>query len=238
MTLLGGGAMFPDHVRDKSRCDVAAHDASRRDAPPDTFVLARRRLLRDRDRGLRSRAAIVAAGDADRHERVRRTGDGRATVLADVTEAHKLQRRRHPRHAPDGSGWGRSFRSIAGLVMERGGMLSHGAIIAREFGIPSIVGVADATRLHSPAGATVCLDGDRGNGARRLEPAGGSDPERCSTIAYARERLRRRGSAGLRRRSWSLVAQARSPADGSARCPWRWTRCSRSLLVIAFRILG
>ena len=41
-------------------------------------------------------------------------------------------------------------------------MLSHGAIIAREFGIPSIVGVADATRLI-PSGATVCLDGDRGS---------------------------------------------------------------------------
>jgi pyruvate,water dikinase len=45
--------------------------------------------------------------------------------------------------------------------MERGGMLSHGAIIAREFGIPSIVGVANATRLI-PSGARVCLDGDRG----------------------------------------------------------------------------
>ena len=86
----------------------------------------------------------------------------RATVLADVTEAHKL-------HAGDilvtrqtDPGWGPVFPLIAGLVMERGGMLSHGAIIAREFGIPSIVGVADATRLI-PTGATVCLDGDRGS---------------------------------------------------------------------------
>jgi len=86
----------------------------------------------------------------------------RATVLADVTEAHKL-------HAGDilvtrqtDPGWGPVFPLIAGLVMERGGMLSHGAIIAREFGIPSIVGVADATRLI-PSGATVCLDGDRGS---------------------------------------------------------------------------
>ena len=86
----------------------------------------------------------------------------RATVLSDVTEAHKL-------HAGDilvtrqtDPGWGPVFPLIAGLVMERGGMLSHGAIIAREFGIPSIVGVADATRLI-PTGATICLDGDRGS---------------------------------------------------------------------------
>jgi pyruvate,water dikinase len=45
--------------------------------------------------------------------------------------------------------------------MERGGMLSHGAIIAREFGIPSVVGVKDATRLI-PQGGTVVIDGDRG----------------------------------------------------------------------------
>jgi phosphohistidine swiveling domain-containing protein len=40
-------------------------------------------------------------------------------------------------------------------------MLSHGAIIAREFGIPSVVGVRDATRLV-PDGGLVTVDGDRG----------------------------------------------------------------------------
>ncbi len=91
-------------------------------------------------------------------------------MLADVTESHKL-------HAGDvlvtrqtDPGWAPVFPLIAGLVMERGGMLSHGAIIAREFGIPSIVGVADATRLI-PTGATVCLDGDRGS-VRLIEDRG------------------------------------------------------------------
>jgi pyruvate,water dikinase len=40
-------------------------------------------------------------------------------------------------------------------------MLSHGAIIAREFGIPSVVGVKDATRLIAHGGS-VTVDGDRG----------------------------------------------------------------------------
>ena len=39
-------------------------------------------------------------------------------------------------------------------------MLSHGAIIAREFGIPSVVGVRDATR-RIPHGSLVRVDGDR-----------------------------------------------------------------------------
>jgi len=40
-------------------------------------------------------------------------------------------------------------------------MLSHGAIIAREFGIPCVVGVRDATR-QIPDGVTVAVDGDNG----------------------------------------------------------------------------
>jgi pyruvate,water dikinase len=54
------------------------------------------------------------------------------------------------------------FPLVSGLVIERGGMLSHGAIIAREFGIPSVVGIPDATLaiLH---GSTVTVDGDRGH---------------------------------------------------------------------------
>jgi pyruvate,water dikinase len=41
-------------------------------------------------------------------------------------------------------GWSLVFPFIAGLVVERGGMLSHAAIVARELGIPCIVGVEEA----------------------------------------------------------------------------------------------
>ena len=58
-------------------------------------------------------------------------------------------------------GWGPVFLLIKGLVMERGGMLSHGAILAREYGIPTVVAVRDATRRISPR-QTLCVNGDRG----------------------------------------------------------------------------
>lgn len=58
-------------------------------------------------------------------------------------------------------GWATVLFLVRGLVMERGGMLSHGAIIAREFGIPSVVGVQRATE-RIPHGSTVLVDGDRG----------------------------------------------------------------------------
>jgi pyruvate,water dikinase len=43
-------------------------------------------------------------------------------------------------------GWTSVLERAAGLVLEAGGVLSHGAIVARELGIPALVGVADATR--------------------------------------------------------------------------------------------
>lgn len=50
---------------------------------------------------------------------------------------------------------------LAGLVAETGSVLSHLAIMAREFGVPTVVGVAEATTLF-PAGTRVLVDGDSG----------------------------------------------------------------------------
>ena len=43
--------------------------------------------------------------------------------------------------------WTPAFLTIAGLVTEVGGQMTHGAVIAREFGLPAVVGVEQATRL-------------------------------------------------------------------------------------------
>jgi pyruvate,water dikinase len=51
---------------------------------------------------------------------------------------------------------------LGGLVTERGGLLSHPAIVAREFGIPAVVGCRGATKAI-PDGARVTVDGDRGH---------------------------------------------------------------------------
>ena len=47
------------------------------------------------------------------------------------------------------------------LLRDRGGMLSHPAIVSREYGIPGVVGARDAT-TRIPDGATVAIDGERG----------------------------------------------------------------------------
>ena len=58
-------------------------------------------------------------------------------------------------------GWTPLFLHAAGLVMEYGGMLSHGAIVAREYGIPAVVNVAAATQRFQ-SGQRLRVDGSRG----------------------------------------------------------------------------
>jgi pyruvate,water dikinase len=58
-------------------------------------------------------------------------------------------------------GWTPLFLLASGLVMETGGYLSHGAIVAREYGIPAVLNVPLATQ-SIPDGSSVLLDGAQG----------------------------------------------------------------------------
>ncbi len=58
-------------------------------------------------------------------------------------------------------GWTPLFLRAKALVMEVGGYLSHGAIVAREYGIPSVVNVPGVMKtLHD--GEPLTVDGDEG----------------------------------------------------------------------------
>ena len=58
-------------------------------------------------------------------------------------------------------GWTPLFINAAGLVMEVGGALAHGSVVAREYGIPAVVGCTGATsRLAN--GQRVTVDGSKG----------------------------------------------------------------------------
>ncbi|XP_076364395.1 rifampicin phosphotransferase-like isoform X2 [Tachypleus tridentatus] len=58
-------------------------------------------------------------------------------------------------------GWSPYFPLLAGIVTELGGLISHGAVVAREYGLPCLVGVKRATSLLK-SGDTVILDGSKG----------------------------------------------------------------------------
>jgi rifampicin phosphotransferase len=58
-------------------------------------------------------------------------------------------------------GWSPYFMASAGIVMDMGGMLSHASIIAREYGIPTVVNVGPATKIIR-TGQIVEVDGNSG----------------------------------------------------------------------------
>ncbi|NUT37532.1 MAG: phosphoenolpyruvate synthase [Hamadaea sp.] len=80
------------------------------------------------------------------------TVEGRARVVLDMAQAD-LEPGDILVTAHTDPSWTPLFVAIAGLVTEVGGLMTHGAVIAREYGLPAVVGVVDATRL--------ILDGQR-----------------------------------------------------------------------------
>jgi len=58
-------------------------------------------------------------------------------------------------------GWTPYFVTAAAVVMDQGGILSHGSIVAREYGIPAVVNVGSATKIIK-TGRTIEVDGNRG----------------------------------------------------------------------------
>jgi pyruvate,water dikinase len=74
------------------------------------------------------------------------TVEGRARVILDMAEAD-LETGDILITAYTDPSWTPLFVAIKGLVTEVGGLMTHGAVIAREYGLPAVVGVEHATRL-------------------------------------------------------------------------------------------
>lgn len=109
---------------------------------------------------LHSQGKIVAEGRAIGH----RIGAGEVKVIQDISEMNRIE----PGDVlvtdmtdPD---WEPIMKKAAAIVTNRGGRTCHAAIIARELGIPAVVGCGDATeRLHDGDKVTVsCAEGDTG----------------------------------------------------------------------------
>jgi pyruvate,water dikinase len=78
------------------------------------------------------------------------------------------------------------FPLAAGLIVEVGGMLSHGSIIAREYGLPAVSNITDA-RKRLKSGDRVLLDGTTGV-VQILEPAEARQPAQEASLSKSIKR--------------------------------------------------
>ncbi|HEX6757497.1 MAG TPA: PEP/pyruvate-binding domain-containing protein, partial [Propionibacteriaceae bacterium] len=88
------------------------------------------------------------------------TVTGRARVVLEPVGAHLEPGEILVAPSTD-PGWTPLFLTAGGLVMEMGGAGSHGAVVAREYGIPAVVGVPDATQKIE-TGQLITVDGTAG----------------------------------------------------------------------------
>ena len=86
---------------------------------------------------------------------------GTARVLADMKDAARVEPGDILVTQFTDPSWTPLFVVVSGLVTEVGGMMTHGAVIAREYGLPAVCGVLDATALIQD-GDRLELDGDEG----------------------------------------------------------------------------
>jgi pyruvate,water dikinase len=119
---------------------------------------------------LKTRSTVLATGRAIGQK----IGIGRVRVVDDIAEMDKVQAGDVLVADMTDPNWEPVMKRAAAIVTDRGGRTCHAAIIARELGIPAVVGCADAMRvLKNGQTVTVsCAEGDTGNiydGALEME---------------------------------------------------------------------
>ncbi len=135
-------------------------------ARPET-VKSRKRDLEERF-ALKGRSRVLVSGRAIGHK----IGSGTVRIVPDASHMAKVRQGDILVTDMTDPNWEPVMKVAAAIVTNRGGRTCHAAIIARELGIPAVVGCGDATRrLKDGQAVTVsCAEGDTGNVYEGLIP--------------------------------------------------------------------
>lgn len=93
-----------------------------------------------------------------------RIGQGRVRIINDISEMHRVQPGDVLVSDMTDPDWEPVMKRASAIVTNRGGRTCHAAIIARELGIPAVVGCGDATKKIRDGGEVTvsCAEGDNG----------------------------------------------------------------------------
>jgi pyruvate,water dikinase len=112
-------------------------------------------------------AAPISLEDVDARKRLSGLGvypgrvEGRARVIMDPRVNATIEPGEILVAPVTDAGWTPLFINAAGLVVDVGGLLSHGSVVAREYGLPAVVGAEGATRMIK-TGDRIVVDGVAG----------------------------------------------------------------------------
>jgi pyruvate,water dikinase len=161
LNLLAGAEMLPDSLLHILKARIREHDRKAKMTLPDNFYLAAGEFATEKMAP--SISPLKNSGNI--YKGISACGGivkGKAKVLSSVLEAVKIKPGDILVARQTDPGWAPIFPLISGLVVERGGMLSHGAIVAREFGIPAVVGIKQVTAMIKD-GTEILVNGDNGS---------------------------------------------------------------------------
>jgi pyruvate,water dikinase len=129
-------------------------------ARPETVRSLKRPGGEERYR-LKGQGKLLASGRAIGHK----IGAGTVRIVADASKMSSVQRGDILVTDMTDPNWEPVMKVAAAIVTNRGGRTCHAAIIARELGIPAVVGCGDATRVlaNGEAVTVSCAEGDTGN---------------------------------------------------------------------------
>jgi len=145
----------------RGRAELADLAVSRRQVIDYQMPLHFPQVFRDRPEPLRLRAVEGEDGALVGRPVSRGAVTGRARVVATLDEAAALEAGEILIAPITDVGWTPYFSLIAGLATDVGSAVSHGAVVAREYGLPAVVNLRVATSRFR-TGDLVTLDGNRG----------------------------------------------------------------------------
>jgi phosphohistidine swiveling domain-containing protein len=163
--------LFFLHIRELD--EVATHEGI---SPRIRARIVERRALREREMRRRQIPRVLLSDGTAYYEGVRSAGGDADIISGDPVSPGIVEGTVRVVFNPNGTqlapgeilvcpgtdpAWTPLFLSAGGLVMEVGGMMTHGSVVAREYGIPAVVGVDEATtRLKT--GQRIRVDGSTG----------------------------------------------------------------------------
>ena len=154
-----GKYQFPETIPDLILMRRKAFEQNSGIDPPSLFIRDQSTYfeVQGGPSSKRSNSGPVLAGTAVSGGRITAT----AKVVLDPVDHNTLEPGEILVARATDPGWTPLFRIAGGLILEKGGMLSHGAIVAREFGIPAVANVENATTLIKD-GQILSINGDTG----------------------------------------------------------------------------